>query len=184
MCSVLLSSKVCRFPSHKRIYLYTNSNSSCTNWQLQLHPSSQLFVRCCSALHRPSPRFPCRCSLYEQQIRHRFLRSVLACHSGQFYCCVYGRSRHANRKHAVLRRDKVPDRVDTRRDWTYCPWHIDFHCDDMGFYEELVHRNRCGQRLGHYRSRKVSSCILQVTLARWATLFSVIIVLVVRMTRF
>ena len=38
----------------------------------------------------------------------RFLHPVLACLSGQFYCCVYGRSRHANRKHSVLRGGQFP----------------------------------------------------------------------------
>jgi len=167
----------------KGFYLCTNSNFSCTNWQLQLHASSRFFARHCCALYRPSPGLPCRRSLYGQKIRRRFLWSVLACLSGQFYRCVYNGKRHANRKHSVLRRGHVPDKSDTQCDWTYCPWHIDFHGNGMGFYEGLVHKDQCGKFLQHYSSRKASSCILQVTLTGWAALFSVIIVLVVRMTR-
>src|SRR5438270_10334488 len=107
------------FPPRKRICLYINSNFSCTNWQLRLHPSTQFFVRCCSALHRPSPRFSSRRSICEQQIRCRFLRSVLACLCGQFYCCVYGCSRQANWKDSVLPREQAPETIDTQCDWAH-----------------------------------------------------------------
>ena len=174
------STKCAVFPSHKRID--TNSNFSCTNWQLRLHPSSQLPVHCCSALHRPSPRFPCCRSISKQQICRRFLRSVLACHSGQFYLCVYGRSWHAYRKHSVLRWDKIRHTVDIRCGWSLRPWWVDFRGDDMGPYEEFIHWSQCEKFLENYGSRKASSCVDQITLARWAVLFSVIIVLVARIT--
>jgi len=53
----------------------------------------------------------------------------------------------------------------------------------MGFYGERVHGREFEKCLRRYGSRKASSCILQVILARWAALFSVIIVLVARVTQ-
>ena len=51
----------------------------------------------------------------------------------------------------------------------------------MGLCEERVHGNQYGKFLRHYGSREAPSCLLQVTLARWAVLFSVIIIPVARM---
>ena len=182
MSSVSLLLKVCCFPLRQSTVLFKNSNFSCTNWQLRLHPSCQFSFLCCSALHFPSPRFPCRCSLQKQQIHHRFLRSVLACRSGHLYRGALWHDRRANHKHSVLRRDKASATFDRWCDW---PWHsryIHFPGDDMGLCEKLVHGNQFEKFFQHYGPRKEPSSILQVTLAWWAVLFSVIIVLLARTT--
>jgi len=52
----------------------------------------------------------------------------------------------------------------------------------MGFYDLLAHGTQYEKFFQRWGFRKASSSILQVTLAGWTALFSVIIVLIARIT--